>query len=133
MADILPPHPGLLPYYLLLTGSLALTHSVVCYTRPLTSMRQYSGPSAPPPSALLSHVYAVQNVYTGFIRILAAYDIENQALYRLAILSFAGVLFLNGSELMIWKTARLHEIKFALGPSALGLVWLITQREWYTA
>jgi hypothetical protein len=75
----------------------------------------------------------VQNVYTGFIRILAAYDIENQALYRLAILSFAGVLFLNGSELMIWKTARLYEIKFALGPSALGLVGLIIQREWYTA
>jgi hypothetical protein len=75
----------------------------------------------------------MQNVYTGFIRILAAYDIENQALYRLAILSFAGGLFLNGSELMIWKTARLHEIKFALGPSAFGLVWLITQREWYTA
>ena len=75
----------------------------------------------------------MQNVYTGVIRLLAAYDIENQALYRLAILSFIGGLFLNGSELIIWKTARLYEIKFALGPSAIGLVWLITQREWYTA
>ncbi|KIW14369.1 hypothetical protein PV08_07151 [Exophiala spinifera] len=110
---------------------MGLLHTVVCYINPLGSMRQFSGPRAPPPTSVLAHVYGMQNLYTGFIRILAAYNIDNAPLYHLAILTYVGTIFLNGSETLIWKTARFYETKYAYLPALIGLVWLVAQRDWY--
>ncbi|KAK5039614.1 hypothetical protein LTS07_000108 [Exophiala sideris] len=149
-ASILPQSSGYLPYYLLLVKQrasvsrvpnadhwqmsvLALAHSVVCYTSPLSSMRQFSGPRAPTPSAVLAHVYAMHNFYTGVIRLLAAYNIGNRELYLLACLSFAGNLFLNGSELLIWKTSRMYEARFPLVNATVGFLWMATQMKHYLA
>jgi len=158
-AGILPRSSGYLPYYLLLVcfeqcphfliagtsvscspranrrqmSVLALIHSVVCYATPLSSMRQFSGPRAPPPSPVLAHVYGMHNIYTGAIRLLAAYNIDNRELYLLACLSFAGNLFLNGSELFIWKTSRLYEARFPLVTATVGFCWMVTQSKQYLA
>ncbi|KAI1613242.1 hypothetical protein EDD37DRAFT_626932 [Exophiala viscosa] len=132
-ASIFPQSSGYLPYYLLLMSVLALIHSVVCYMSPLSSMRQFSGPRATPPSPVLAHVYGMHNVYTGAIRLLAVYNINNRELYLLACLSFAGNLFLNGSELLIWRTSRLYEARFPLVTASLGFLWMATQSTQYLA
>ncbi|KAK6385951.1 hypothetical protein LTS17_001523 [Exophiala oligosperma] len=131
MSGLLPASPGLLPYYLLFTASMGLMHTVVCYVNPLGSMRLFSGPWASPTTSVLAHVYGMQNLYTGSIRIFAAYNIDTPPLYYLAMLTYVGTIFLNATETFIWKTARFEETKFAFLPSSIGLVWLFTQKNWY--
>jgi len=98
MAAYLPQHSGLLPYYLVYGSVAAFIHTIVTYASPLSSLKQFSGPAATLPSAnpssatLLAHVYGIKNTYTALIRIYAAYHIENEQLYNLALWSFVGVL-----------------------------------------
>ncbi|KAK5659849.1 hypothetical protein OQA88_13312 [Cercophora sp. LCS_1] len=123
---------GYLPIFLLTLGSFAIIHTVVCYTAPAkTSMGQFEGPRSPPPSLLLAHVYGVKNFYTSLMRIYAAYYINNRELYTLAIASFAGVMFLNVGEFLIWRTSSFRSAFFPILNSGIGLVWMLSQREWY--
>ncbi|KAK6206029.1 hypothetical protein LQW54_007968 [Pestalotiopsis sp. IQ-011] len=130
---LLPQHDGLLPYFLLYAGVSAMIHSAVCYAKsPSTSLTAFSGPARPsPPPGLLARVYGVKNIYTGTIRLYAAYAITNGALYDLAAATFAGVLFLYGTELLVYKTVRMREGSFAFVTAGTGLVWMLSQRGWY--
>lgn len=76
-------------------------------------------------------MYGVKNIYTGTIRLYAAYAITNGALYDLAAATFAGVLFLYGTELLVYKTVRMREGSFAFFTAGTGLVWMLSQRGWY--
>ncbi|KFX97053.1 hypothetical protein V495_03457 [Pseudogymnoascus sp. VKM F-4514 (FW-929)] len=126
-----PQNDGLLPYYLLYCGISALAHSAVTYLNPIASLRQFSGPSAPAPNPLTAHVYGVKNVYTGLIRLYAAYHIGNPQLYTLAQWTFVGVLVLYVGELAIWKTVRMKEGAIPLVTAGLGILWMTIQRDWY--
>ncbi|KAL7628030.1 hypothetical protein AAE478_002226 [Parahypoxylon ruwenzoriense] len=107
-------------------------HTVVCYlSSPTVSLKQFSGPGAPPPHQLLSHVYGVKNFYTSFIRLYAAYHITNPQLYDLAIWTFVGVLFLYITEVFVYKTARFREAAFPYVIAGISLVWMVMQRDWY--
>lgn len=112
-------------------GIAALTHSAVCYICPSRSLRQFSGSAAPPRDSLLAHVYGIKNVYSGCIRLYAAYHIENAELYSLATWTFAGVLVLFLGEFFIWRTARLKESIFPFVTAGSGLVWMLAQRNQY--
>jgi hypothetical protein len=107
----------------------------VCYVKgPRTSMRAFSGPASPPKTpdtGLLARVYGVKNIYTGMIRVSAAYALTNAALYDLAAATFAGVLFLYGTELLVYKTVRMKEGSFAFVTAGTGLFWMLSQRDWY--
>ncbi|KAJ6466483.1 ergosterol biosynthesis protein-like protein Erg28 [Mycena sanguinolenta] len=129
----LPQANGWLPYFLVFTGSTALIHSAVCYVSPpSTALKAFSGPNRPPPTSLLAHVYATKNMYTGAIRLYAAYHIANAQLYDLAALTFAGVLWLNVSEIVVYGTARMREGIFSLVTAGTGLAWMLTQRGQYS-
>ena len=95
------------------------------------SLTQFRGTSAPPPNALLAHVYAVKNIYTGAIRLYAAFNIQNEALYNLSILTFVGVLGLYGLERFVYGTVRNKEGVFPFVTAGLGLAWMISQRGSY--
>ncbi|KAI1073663.1 ergosterol biosynthesis protein-like protein Erg28 [Whalleya microplaca] len=130
--SLLPQHPGYLPYFLIYESLAAAIHAVVCYrAAPTAALRQFSGPEAPPPHALLAHVYGVKNFYTSLIRLYAAYHITNPQVYDLAMWSFVGVLFLYITEVFVYKCARVQEASFPYVLAGSGLVWIITQRDWY--
>ncbi|XXG98162.1 hypothetical protein Hte_004483 [Hypoxylon texense] len=108
-----PPQGGYLPYLLFYDGLSAAIHTVVCYTSsPTAALTAFSGAEAPPPHALLAHVYGVKNVYTSLIRLYAAYNLTNPLMYDLAIWTFVGVLFLYITEVFVYKTARIREASF---------------------
>ena len=111
---------------------MAFIHSVACYILPASaSLRQFSGPQRPPPTPLLAHVYGVKNVYTSAIRAYVAYDITNDALYNLAILTYIGVLLLFVSELLVYRTARIKELVFPFMNAGVGVIWMARTRRWY--
>ncbi len=115
------------------TAFSAWTHSIVCYAaKPGAALKAFSGLRAPRPERTLAHVYGVKNVYTAAIRLAAAYHVDDPWLYDLAVLTFAGVLFLYTTELLIWKTVRLQEFAFPMITAGSGLLWMILQRDWYT-
>lgn len=114
------------------TGLSAAIHTVVCYRVSAgTALKAFSGPAAPPAHPLLAHTYGVKNIYTGLIRLYAAYYITNPQVYDLAICTFVGVLFLYSTETFIYKTSRLREALFAFVMAGSAVVWMTTQRGWY--
>lgn len=111
---------------------MAFIHSIICYTSPpQTSLRQFSGPSHLPHTALLAHVYGIKNVYSAAIRAYAAFHIGNSALYDLAILTYVGVLWLFVSELFVWKTVRGKESVIPFCNAGVGFVWMVLARGFY--
>ncbi|KAK3310668.1 ergosterol biosynthesis protein-like protein Erg28 [Chaetomium strumarium] len=127
-----PEHEGLLPYFLVYTSVSAAIHTAVCYLRPpTTSLVQFQGPARPPPHGLLARVYGVKNVYTAFIRLYAAYHITNSDLYNLAMCTFGGVLFLYGTEWLVYRTVRRREVAFPAVTASVGLGWMWMQRGFY--
>ena len=104
----------------------------MCYiSKPSTALTQFSGPKRPPANGLLARVYGMKNVYSSLIRIYAAYHITNPELYTLATLTFVGVLFLYGTELVVYKTVRMKEATFPFVMAGTALVWMVTYRDWY--
>lgn len=106
-------------------------HTVATYTRPIQSMVPFQGAKAPQPTALQAHIYGIKNIYTVLIRFYAAYNLQNRELYILAMCSFAGVLFLYSTELLIWQTVRPREAIIPLLTSSVALTWMWTQMDFY--
>ncbi|KAF2247232.1 ergosterol biosynthesis protein-like protein Erg28 [Trematosphaeria pertusa] len=128
----MPRPDGYLPYFLIYTSLSAYLHSLFCYLGSHSAaLRHFSGPQRPPPTQLLAHVYAVKNIYTASIRAYAAWDITNQAVYDLAILSYVGVLWLFASELLLYRTVRWREAGFPFLNAGVGLIWMVVMRGWY--
>ena len=70
-------------------------------------------------------------MYTGLIRIHAAYDIHNRTAYNLALYSFIGVIWFCATETVIYKTGRLRELGIAVIGSGTGVVWMLAQKSAY--
>jgi hypothetical protein len=98
---------------------------------PKIGLRQFSGRNSPPPHALLAHVYGIKNLYTGAIRLYAAYHITNGPLYDLATFTFIGVLILYISEAFIYRHSRVGESFIPYTMAGGGLLWAIQQRAYY--
>ena len=119
------------PCFLQMSVSAAI-HGSVCYlATPKTALVPFQGPARPPPHGLLARVYGVKVVYTGFIRLFAAYHITNPEVYTLAMITFAGVLFLYGLEWGYYRTVNTREFAFPLVQASLGLIWMWAQRDFY--
>lgn len=115
------------------TSSMAFVHAAVCYLAPAaTGLKQFQGPSAPPPQALLARVYGVKNIYTTLIRAFAAYHITNPELYTLAMFTYVGALGLYATEVFYYKTTRMREATSTFILTTSAIVWMASQREYYT-
>lgn len=108
------------------------THSAACFLLPpAKAMALFRGPSAPPPTALLSHIYAFKNAYSCMIRLSAAYAVTNGALYDLAMITFLSVVVLIGLERFKYKTIARTESVPPFITCGVGFVWMAMQRSWY--
>ncbi|KAL1835392.1 hypothetical protein VTJ49DRAFT_6817 [Mycothermus thermophilus] len=134
MSSILPAslQEGYLPFFMLYTCIAGIGHTAWCYLNPPSSaLRMFSGPQAPPPTTLAAHIYAVKNFYTCAMRLYAVYNLNNRPVYNLAMLSYAGVIWLYLTEYAVWKTAQGKDAAVALTTSGIGLAWMVLQRGWY--
>ncbi|KAF9735798.1 hypothetical protein PMIN06_002165 [Paraphaeosphaeria minitans] len=122
---------GYLPYFIFFTALMATLHSVICYASPRTSLKPFSGPSSPPHTPLLAHLYGVLNITIGAIRAYAAWEIRNKALYDLALGTYVGVIWLLGSEVVVGRTVRVGDAAVPLGVTVVGLGWMVGARGAY--
>ena len=114
------------------TNVMALTHIVVTYTHPIAALKQFRGPSSPSHNALsLAHIYGVKNIYSGLIRLYAAYNIHKRELYHLALMTYVGVFAFYAMEWLIWKTVRLRETASSFLISGVMLSWMLIEQDRY--
>lgn len=114
-------------------GLAAQIHTVVCYLAPAaTALVPFQGPNAPPAHPLLAHVYGTKNIYSGVIRLYAAYNLTSSPhLYDLALWSLIGVLWLYGMECGVYGTVKVREALWPLTFSTVGITWMVMQRDFY--
>jgi hypothetical protein len=110
---------------------MALTHTVVTYTHPIAALKQFRGPSSPSHNVLMAHIYGVKNIYSGLIRLYAAYNIHNRELYHLALMTYVGVFAFYATELLVWKTVRLRETASSFLISGVMLSWMLIEQDRY--
>ncbi|TLS31456.1 hypothetical protein PpBr36_03471 [Pyricularia pennisetigena] len=81
---------------------------------------------------LAARLFAVWTLITGVVRLYTAYDVSNQALYQLSVLThfLAGGHYL--SELLIFKTCRPSvPVLFPIFAGSTGFIWMTLQYTHY--
>ncbi|PSN69172.1 ergosterol biosynthesis protein-like protein [Corynespora cassiicola Philippines] len=155
LTSYLPEQEGLLPKWLLLVSIISIGNSIQCYSTLHFTQRLYNGsattmapanvpartiktPSQGSPEApsqvtpLSSRTFGTWTALTGLVRLYAAYNLDNEAMYRLAIWTY-GVAWIHFmSEWLVFKTTKWATP--LAGPVIIAtssLVWMWLQWDFY--
>ncbi|KAH7063980.1 ergosterol biosynthesis protein-like protein [Paraphoma chrysanthemicola] len=139
ITSLLPHTPGLLPKWLLFTALISVGNSIQAYTTLKFTSRVYNPtPIDPPPTvpkhvtALSSRTFGTWTFLAAVIRLYAAYNITNGAVYQLAIWAYVCAFVHFTSEWTVFKTTR-WGMPLA-GPVFIStgtLFWMFTQWDAY--
>lgn len=96
-------------------------------------MVPFRGPKAPPPTQLMAHIYGVKNFYTTAIRLVAAYELQNEnwATYFLVMCTYVGILWLYVTEVFVYRTVQLRDAAIPFVYCSIGLVWMWKEMDFY--
>ncbi|KAH8752347.1 Erg28 protein [Hyaloscypha finlandica] len=139
--SLLPQHEGLLPKWLLFVAITAFGNTIQSYTTLSFTSRVYGGPTSfptvpnptptTPPSLnrqvtpLSSRTFGTWSLIQAFVRLYAAYNIDNPAFYQLAYLTYLVAFGHFMSEWFYFGTCRWG--KPLAGPAVVStgtLVWM---------
>jgi len=150
LISYLPPAEGLLPKWLLFISIVSMANSIQAYATLSATQRVYSGPntspvpegipartlkspaSSSPVTALSARTFGTWTAITSVIRLYAAYNLENQAIYEMALWTFGVAWAHFMSEWLIFKTTKMGA--GLAGPvvvSTTSLLWMWTQWDYY--
>ncbi|EOA83942.1 ergosterol biosynthesis protein [Exserohilum turcicum] len=135
----LPQAEGILPKWLLFVSVVSVGNSIQAYSTLAFTSRVYNPTPIDPPPTTPKHVTALSSRTFGtwtflacVIRFYAAYNIDNSAMYQLAMWSYAVAWAHFMSEWWIFGTARMG--KALLGPvvvANMSLLWMWMQWDYY--
>jgi len=142
LAPYLPQHGGLLPKWLLFISVVSILNSVQCYATLHFNKQIYSGPGESPngkayPYAsavtkLSSRTFGTWTFLTSMVRLYAAYNIDNPAIYQLALWTYGVAWFHFMSEWLYFRTANMGKgLFFPVLVANSSLVWMWLQRGYY--
>lgn len=129
---------GYLPHWLLFISVVLLFNSVQTYSKDLTLTRRVyetqasSVDAGPQVTHLSARTFGTWTFVASIVRLYAAYNIGNRAVYELAQVTFfiAGLHF--GSEWLVFRTCKFG--KGLLGPlvvSTTSLIWMYRFKLYY--
>ncbi|GAA5996560.1 hypothetical protein JCM11641_002093, partial [Rhodosporidiobolus odoratus] len=125
LAALLPSDaPGNLPYWMLFVSGLAVFNSVQNFLTTKLTRRVYSkaGGSV---NALQARTFGVWTLMSAAVRISAAYNIGNKAMYDLALISYVLALGHFASEFLVFRTAGLVGVASPFVVATTSLTWMI--------
>ncbi|KAH9936069.1 Erg28-like protein [Amylocystis lapponica] len=121
---------GLLPKWQLLVAVLALFNTAQNFVTLNLTRRMYS--TAPNITALQARTFAIWTLTSAMIRLYAAYNIHSKPVYDIAIFSYLFAFAHFGSEIMIFRTAKLFSpVSTTVVVSVVSLVWMLSQYDYY--
>ncbi|MCJ1358933.1 MAG: ergosterol biosynthesis protein [Icmadophila ericetorum] len=132
MDYILPAYDGFLPYWLLFIAIVSVFNTVQCYVTTSLTRRVYAGPASSQVTPLSARTFGTWTLLSSVIRFYAAYRIDDNDFYSLALWTYVIALAHFGSELLVYKTAKLNQgISPTLVVAVSSLLWMLVQREYY--
>ncbi|GAA5835134.1 hypothetical protein JCM11251_000171 [Rhodosporidiobolus azoricus] len=132
LTTLLPAHaPGNLPYWMLFVSGLAIFNSAQNFLTTKLTKRVYSRAPAGAVNPLQARNFAVWTLLSAFIRIYAAYHIDNKPVYDLALISYILALGHFASEFLIFRSAGFVGVSSPFIVATTSLVWMIKQYEFY--
>ncbi|GMM31955.1 Erg28 protein [Martiniozyma asiatica (nom. inval.)] len=133
MLEFIPQSPGLLPQWLLFISGVAIFNTVQTYRDPALTKKVYSAlPNQVSP--LSCRTFGTWTLISSIIRFYAAYNIQNKAVFDLAIASYVVALWHFASEWLWFGGCKFDKGLF--GPlivSTTSITWMLLTRDWYTA
>ncbi|KAH8804908.1 Erg28 like protein-domain-containing protein [Xylogone sp. PMI_703] len=142
LTSYLPQHDGLLPKWLLFIAVTSACNSIQCYFTTHFNKQIYSGSGESPNGKAYPHGTAVTNLssrtfgtwtlLTSVVRFYAAYNIDNPAMYQLAIWTYGVAWFHFTTEWLYYRTANMGRgLFFPVLVANCSLVWMFLQRDYY--
>ncbi|RAL17668.1 Erg28 family protein [Aspergillus homomorphus CBS 101889] len=132
----LPPFEGFLPQWLVLVSVVSAANSIQAYRSPAYAAELYNGKTAEGYShanALSSRTFGTWTFLSAVIRFYAAYNINNPAVYDLALWTF-GIALVHFVGELVHGSARLKgRFVSPLIVASSTLTWMFLQRDGYLA
>ncbi|KAI0264385.1 Erg28-like protein, partial [Gloeopeniophorella convolvens] len=130
----LPPGDGSLPSWHIAVAATAIFNTVQNYITLHFTKRLYN--NVQPPSQVMTplqaRTFGIWTLTASAVRLYAAYNIHNKALYDLALLTYLFAFAHFSSEILIYRTAKLSiPVLSPVVVSTTSLVWMISQYDFY--
>ncbi|VDB94064.1 unnamed protein product [Peniophora sp. CBMAI 1063] len=114
---------GLLPKWQLLVGGLAFFNTAQNFLTLDFTRRLYNGaPANAPVTRLQARTFGIWTLTSGIVRCYAAYHMHDKKMYDLALCTYLLALCHFGSEIFVYRTARLF------GPALSTIIVSSTSR-----
>ncbi|GKZ24529.1 ergosterol biosynthesis protein [Aspergillus brasiliensis] len=137
LLSYLPPFEGLLPKWLFLVSVISAANSIQAYRSESYAADLYNGKTAdgrPPTNPLSSRTFGTWTFLSSVVRMYAAYNLNNPAVYDLALWTFGIALVHFVGEWLGFGSAQLKgRFVSPLIVASSTLAWMVTQREAYLA
>ncbi|OBZ72126.1 Ergosterol biosynthetic protein 28 [Grifola frondosa] len=131
LADLLPQAPGLLPKWQLVVAVMAVFNSVQNFATLKLTRRIYNVVPASV-TALQARTFAIWTLMSAVVRFYAAYNIHSKQIYDMALFSYLFAFAHFGSELLIFRTAKLNiAVMSPVVVASTSLIWMIMQYDYY--
>ncbi|MCJ1411107.1 ergosterol biosynthesis protein [Ptychographa xylographoides] len=146
MASYLPAYGGILPYWLLIVSAISVGNTIQTFTSIHFTKRVYSGctnglrqPGSKTPPAtnypvtpLHARTFGVWSLVTCIVRIYAAYNISNPALYQLTLWTYIVGIAHFTSEWLVFGTAEWGmPLASPVVVAGGSLIWMLAQWGYY--
>jgi len=127
--EYIPPHDGILPKWLFGISIISALNTFGAYRSASYTSQLYE---ASPATPLSSRTFGTWTLLSAVVRLYAAYQIDQQLVYDLAIWTYAIALGHFVSEWLVFRTARLRgAFVFPVLVASGTLAWMLGQRAWY--
>ncbi|PYH90213.1 ergosterol biosynthesis protein Erg28 [Aspergillus ellipticus CBS 707.79] len=137
LLSYLPPFEGLLPKWLFLVSVVSAANSIQAYRSEAYAAELYNARTAdgrPHTNGLSARTFGTWTFISSVVRLYAAYNISNAAVYDLAIWTFGVALLHFVGEWLGFGSAQLKgRFVSPMIVASSSLTWMLTQREWYLA
>ncbi|EEH41775.1 ergosterol biosynthesis protein [Paracoccidioides lutzii Pb01] len=131
LLSYLPQHEGLLPRWLFFVSIVSALNSSQAYLSSNYTAQLYNNA---PANAVQSRTFGTWTFLSSIIRLYAAYYISESHVYDLAMWTY-GIAFAHFvSEWLIFGSAKAKgRFISPLFVASGSLLWMATQRKWYSA
>ncbi|KAH9987322.1 Erg28-like protein [Russula compacta] len=132
-SNFLPQGDGLLPTWQIALAATSIFNTVQNFLTLHFTKRLYNNvPATHPVTPLQARTFGVWTLTASVVRLYAAYNIHNKAIYDMALLTYLFAFAHFSSEILIFRTARINiPVMTPVIVATTSLVWMISQYDFY--
>jgi len=117
----------------MLVATAALLNTVENFRTLSLAKRLYNNvPAAQPVTSLQARTFGIWTLTASAVRLYAAYNIQNKAIYDITLLTYIFAFAHFSSEILIFRTARISiPVLPPVIVSTVSMIWMMSQYNFY--